>query len=104
MTDEGRPASHCIRLMLELRPDFPWALPRKRRQSWFTEFSGTLSPVRVEGKISRIAAISSHFRRNAGRFLHRLSVARLRRAVNERKLGDRRHEDAAVELLPFQNG
>src|ERR1700691_5776265 len=103
MADEGRPSSHCIRLMGALRPDCQWALPRKRRQSWFTEFSGTLSPVRVEGKISSIAAISSDFRRNTGRFLHRLSVLRLRRAVKGRRVGDRRHEDAAVELLPLSN-
>src|SRR5580700_8408586 len=103
MADEGRPASHCIRLVGALRPDSPSALPRKRRQSGFTEDSGTLSPVRVEGRISRIAAIPSDFRRNAGGFLYRLSVLRLRRAVKGRRLGDRWHEGAAVELRPLSN-
>jgi hypothetical protein len=101
MADEDRTAPHCLRPMGALKPDCQWALPRKGQQSWFTEFSGTLSPVRVEGKICRIAAISSNFRRNAGRRLHHLSVVRLRRPVNGGRLGDHRHEGAAVEPLPL---
>ena len=55
--------------MESLRPDCAFAFQRERHKSEGTEYSGTLSPVRLENKIRRIAAISRDFQDSAARFL-----------------------------------